>query len=117
MGGGIAVQNRIAFQEREFLERYGAERAEQAPPIRRMLEMGIPVGAGTDMSRVSSYNPWLCLEWLVTGRGVGGTPLLGARTRLDRETALGSGPTMPGSRPRRTARAASRPGCWPISAC
>jgi hypothetical protein len=88
MGGGIAVQNRIAFQEREFLERYGAERADQAPPIRRMLEMGIPVGAGTDMSRVSSYNPWLCLEWLVTGRGVGGTPLLGARTRLDRETAL-----------------------------
>ena len=88
MGGGVAIQNRIAFQEREFLARYGAERAEQAPPIRRMLEMGLPVGAGTDMSRVSSYNPWLCLEWLVTGRGVGGTPLLGERTRLDRATAL-----------------------------
>ncbi|QYU69698.1 amidohydrolase [Leptolyngbya sp. 15MV] len=88
MGGGIAIQNRIAFQEREFLARYGAEQAAQAPPIRRMLEMGIPVGAGTDMSRVSSYNPWLCLEWLVTGRGLGGAQLLSARTALDRMTAL-----------------------------
>lgn len=88
MGGGVAIQNRIAFQEREFLDRYGPQMAEQAPPIRRMLEMGLPVGAGTDMSRVSSYNPWLCLEWLVTGRGVGGTRLLSERTALDRDTAL-----------------------------
>jgi predicted amidohydrolase YtcJ len=53
-----------------------------------MLAAGLPVAAGTDMSRVSRYNPWLCYEWLVTGKGVGGTPLLGERTVLDRETAL-----------------------------
>jgi hypothetical protein len=88
LGGGIAVQNRIAFQEQEFLDRYGAAAAAEAPPIRKMLAMGVPVGAGTDMSRVSSYSPWLCVEWLVTGKGVGGTQLLGERTRLDRETAL-----------------------------
>lgn len=88
LGGGIAVQNRIAFQEREFLDRYGVDAAAEAPPVRKMLAMGVPVGAGTDMSRVSSYNPWLCYEWLVTGKGVGGTPLLGGRTVLDRETAL-----------------------------
>ncbi|WP_083660716.1 amidohydrolase [Acuticoccus yangtzensis] len=88
LGGGISVQNRIAFQEREFLDRYGAKSASDAPPIRKMLRAGIPVGAGTDMSRVSSYNPWYCLEWLVTGRGIGGAQLLGPGSRLDRQTAL-----------------------------
>ncbi len=88
MNGGVAVQNRIAFQETQFLERYGPQAAEEAPAIRRMLRAGLPVGAGTDMSRVSSYNPWACLRWLVTGRGEGGTQLLSDRTRLDRETAL-----------------------------
>jgi len=88
LGGGISVQNRIAFQEREFLDRYGPKAAADAPPIRKMLAAGVPVGAGTDMSRVSSYNPWYCLEWLVTGRGMGGSELLGPGTRLDRQTAL-----------------------------
>lgn len=88
MGGGVAVQNRIAFQEREFLDRYGQSAAEDAPPIRKIMAAGVPVGAGTDMSRVSSYSPWLCLEWLVTGKGVGGLQLLGPNTRLDRAEAL-----------------------------
>src|ERR1700732_3835688 len=70
LGGGIAVQNRMAFQGEYFVERYGAQQAERTPPIRRMLEMGVPVGAGTDATRVSSYNPYLSLYWLVTGRTV-----------------------------------------------
>jgi predicted amidohydrolase YtcJ len=88
MKGGVAVQNRIAFQESPFLERYGAGAAEEAPPIKRIMKGGVPVGAGTDMSRVSSYNPWACIRWLVTGKGEGGAELLSKRTRLDRETAL-----------------------------
>jgi predicted amidohydrolase YtcJ len=54
LGGGIAVQNRMAFQGEYFVERYGAQQAQRTPPIRRMLEMGVPVGAGTDGTRVSS---------------------------------------------------------------
>jgi predicted amidohydrolase YtcJ len=88
MNGGVAIQNRIAFQELPFLDRYGAQAADEAPPVRRIMKAGVPVGAGTDMSRVSSYNPWACLRWLVTGKGEGGAILLSARTRLDRETAL-----------------------------
>ncbi|MDX2147658.1 MAG: amidohydrolase [Planctomycetota bacterium] len=88
MNGGVAIQNRIAFQELPFLERYGPQAAEEAPPIKRIMKAGIPVGAGTDMSRVSSYNPWACLRWLVTGKGEGGATLLSPRTRLDRATAL-----------------------------
>ena len=76
LGGGIAVQHRMAFQGEYFVDRYGAKAAEQTPPIARMLAMGIPVGAGTDATRVASYNPWVSLYWLVTGRTVGGTAAL-----------------------------------------
>ncbi|GGE52437.1 amidohydrolase [Agaricicola taiwanensis] len=88
LGGGIAVQHRMAFQGEYFVERYGASAAEATPPIRRMMEAGVPVGAGTDATRVASYNPWVSLSWLVTGRTVGGTTLYPPRNRLDRETAL-----------------------------
>jgi predicted amidohydrolase YtcJ len=88
LGGGIAVQDRMAFQGEYFIDRYGQQAAEHAPPIRTMLAMGIPVGAGTDATRVSSYNPWLSLYWLVTGKTVGGTALYPERNRLDRMEAL-----------------------------
>jgi predicted amidohydrolase YtcJ len=68
LGGGIAIQDRMAFQGEYFTERYGAEAAQQTPPVRRMLEMDIPVGAGTDATRVSSYNPWVSLYWLTAGQ-------------------------------------------------
>jgi predicted amidohydrolase YtcJ len=48
----------------------------------------VPVGAGTDATRVASYNPWVSLSWLVTGKTVGGMRLYPARNRVDRETAL-----------------------------
>ncbi len=53
-----------------------------------MLQMGIPVGAGTDATRVASYNPWVTLYWLVTGKTVGGTALYPEANRLDRAEAL-----------------------------
>src|SRR5215813_4400090 len=88
LGGGIAVQHRMAYQGEYFVDRYGAAAAERTPPIARMLLMGIPVAAGTDATRVASYNPWVCLYWLVTGRTVGGLALYPAANRLDRERAL-----------------------------
>jgi predicted amidohydrolase YtcJ len=88
LGGGIAVQNRMAFQGEYFVERYGAVQAKRTPPIRRMLEMGVPVGAGTDATRVSSYNPFLSLYWLITGKTIGGLGLYPEGNRLDRAEAL-----------------------------
>ena len=88
MGGAIAVQDRMAFAGEIFVERYGKDAAAAAPPIRRMLELGIPVGAGTDATRVSSHNPWLSLYWLVTGKTVGGLQLEAAENHLTREEAL-----------------------------
>jgi predicted amidohydrolase YtcJ len=88
LGGGIAIQHRMAFQGEYFVERYGAEAAQTTPPIKRMLDAGIPVGAGTDATRVASYNPWTALYWLVSGRTVGGLRLYENGSRLDRNTAL-----------------------------
>lgn len=88
LGGGIAVQHRMMYQGEDFVARYGAKAAERTPPVARMLEAGVPVGAGTDATRVASYNPWVSLVWLVTGRTLGGLTLYPARNRLDREQAL-----------------------------
>jgi hypothetical protein len=78
----------MAFQGEYFVERYGAKAAEETPPVRKMLAMGVPVGAGTDATRVASYNPWVSLYWLVSGRTVGGLALYPEANRVDRTTAL-----------------------------
>ncbi|MBY0504488.1 MAG: amidohydrolase [Bryobacteraceae bacterium] len=88
LGGGIAVQHRMAFQGEYFIDRYGAKAARRTPPFKRMLQMGVPVGAGTDATRVASYNPWVALSWLTTGRTVGGTALYNESNLLSREEAL-----------------------------
>jgi predicted amidohydrolase YtcJ len=88
LGGGIAVQHRMAYQGEYFIERYGSKAAEQTPPIAKMLKAGVHVGAGTDATRVASYNPWVSLSWLVTGKTIGGATLYQGDNRLDRETAL-----------------------------
>ncbi|MGF1605754.1 MAG: amidohydrolase [Rhodothalassiaceae bacterium] len=88
LGGGIAIQHRMAFQGEYFVDRYGADAAATTPPIARMLAEGVPVGAGTDATRVASYDPWVCLHWLVTGQTLGGLALYGEEAVLDRETAL-----------------------------
>jgi predicted amidohydrolase YtcJ len=88
LDGGIAVQHRMAYQGEYFIDRCGAKAAEHSPPIKRMVQMGIPVGAGTDATRVASYNPWVSLYWLVAGKTVGGTRLYSEADRLDRQEAL-----------------------------
>jgi predicted amidohydrolase YtcJ len=88
LGGGIAVQHRMAYQGEYFVERYGPGAAQATPPVKRMLEKGVHVSAGTDATRVASYNPWVSLSWLITGKTVGGMQLYPQRNCLDREAAL-----------------------------
>jgi hypothetical protein len=88
LGGGIAIQHRMAYQGEYFVERYGHGAAEETPPIRRMMAAGVKISAGTDATRVASYNPWVALAWLVTGRTVAGLRIYPQRNCLDRETAL-----------------------------
>jgi len=88
LGGGIAIQHRTAFQGEYFVERCGASEAQYTPPITDMLAAGVPVGAGTDATRVASFNPWASLYWLATGKTLGGLALYPQERRLDRERAL-----------------------------
>jgi predicted amidohydrolase YtcJ len=88
LGGGIAVQDRMAFQGEYFVDRYGAESARRTPPVRRMLQMGAHVGAGTDATRVASFNPYVSLYWLVSGRTIGGLQIYGEENRMSRDEAL-----------------------------
>jgi predicted amidohydrolase YtcJ len=88
LNGGIAIQHRMAYQGECFINRYGKQAAKRSPPIQKMLKMGIPVGAGTDATRVASYNPWISLYWMVTGKTVGGTVLYGDENKVERLEAL-----------------------------
>jgi predicted amidohydrolase YtcJ len=88
LGGGIAIQHRMAYQGEYFIRRFGRAAAQAAPPIKKFLAAGIPVGAGTDGTRVASYHPWTCLFWLTTGQTIGGTQVTSPENLLTREEAL-----------------------------
>ena len=87
LGGGIAVQNRMYFQGESYWKRYGAQ-TRQMPPIKKMLELGVPVGLGTDGTRVSSYGPWPSVYWAATGKTAGGLKTWQDKDVLSRFQAL-----------------------------
>src|SRR5262249_3474725 len=58
----------------------GAEVAKQMPRITTALKLGVTVTGGTDAHRVSSYNPFVSLQWYLDGTTIGGT-----KTRDDPE--------------------------------
>lgn len=89
MGGSINIQNRMSLDGEAFNKRYGERVSQDAPPIKRIREMGIPLAAGTDGNRATSYNPWIGVHWLITGKTLGGAKLQGDHNLLSREEALG----------------------------
>src|SRR5260370_38989807 len=63
IGGGVAIQHRMAFQGEYFRDRYGEAALRRTPPIREMLRAALPIGAATDGSRVACCDPvgsWDC---------------------------------------------------------
>ena len=88
LGGGISYQNRIAFQTTAYRDRYGEAALRDVMPVKKMMSAGIPLAAGTDATRVSSYNPWLAIHWAVSGKGRGGDMIWAPENRLSREDAL-----------------------------
>jgi predicted amidohydrolase YtcJ len=88
LGGSISIQNRMSLDGEAFVAKYGVQAAADAPPIARIREMGIPLACGTDANRATSYNPWIGVHWLLTGKTLGGAKLQGDRNLLDRTEAL-----------------------------
>lgn len=88
LGVGLAIQNRLMYRAADSAALWGEETAAGAPPLRDILDMGIPLGAGTDATVVTPHNPWLSMWWLVTGRSFDGAPPRVDRHRLSIEEAL-----------------------------
>lgn len=88
LGGSVSIQNRMSLDGEAFVAKYGVAAAEDAPPIARIREMGIPLACGTDANRATSYNPWIGVHWLLTGKTLGGSKLQGEKNLLDRTEAL-----------------------------
>jgi predicted amidohydrolase YtcJ len=88
LGVGLTVQNGMAFRGHDSVATWGEERVRTSPPLRTMLDLGIPVGAGTDGTVVSSYNPWACIWWMVSGENSDGSPARVEEQRLTRDEAL-----------------------------
>jgi predicted amidohydrolase YtcJ len=87
LGGGVAVQFRMYFQGELYDKLYG-KTERQLPPIKKMLGMGIPVGMGTDATRISTYNPWMACHWLLTGKTIGSMQFWPKEQVLDRFIAM-----------------------------
>lgn len=88
LGGAVAIQNRMSLDGDGFVAKWGKTAAEDAPPIGLIRKMGLPIYGGTDGNRASSHNPWVGIEWLVTGKTIGGTRLNADRNLVDRTEAL-----------------------------
>lgn len=88
LAAGIAVQDRMVFRGADSAEFWGEEIFRRSPPLRSILDRGIPLGAGTDATVVSPYDPWRSLWWLVTGRSLDGGRPRDPSQCLTREEAL-----------------------------
>ncbi len=85
---GIAIQNRLMFRSADSTALWGEEVGHNAPPLGDILDLGIPLGGGTDATVVSPFDPWRSIWWLVTGKSVDGAPPRKERHRLSIEQAL-----------------------------
>lgn len=88
LGGGITVQDRLVFSAGDIMANWPADVYRQAPPIRTLLAMGVPVGGGTDATRVAPYNPFISLWWMVTGKTIDGVAVRSAAASPTRLEAL-----------------------------
>ena len=88
LGGGIALDMKMAMHGDGFIKTYNVEKALQTPPLRKLVDSGIPLAITTDAFRASSYNPWIGISWMTTGKSVSGSEILAKNNRLTREEAL-----------------------------
>jgi predicted amidohydrolase YtcJ len=88
LGGGIALDDKMALHGDGFIKTYNREKALQTPRLRRLVDSGIPLAMTTDGFRASSFNPWIGISWMITGKSVSGSEILAKDNRLSRDEAL-----------------------------
>ena len=88
LGGGIALDAKMALHADGFIKTYGREKALETPRLRMLVDSGIPLAMTTDAFRAATYNPWIAVSWMVTGKSVSGSEALARNNRLTRAEAL-----------------------------
>lgn len=88
LGGGIALDTKMALHGDGFIRTHGRDKALQTPRLRHLVDSGIPLAMTTDAFRAASFNPWVGISWMVTGKSVSGTEVLAESNRLSRAEAL-----------------------------
>jgi predicted amidohydrolase YtcJ len=74
------VQDGLYFGGERLQKEVGMDAARQMPRIVTAMKLGLTVTGGTDAHRVSSYNPFVALQWYLDGTTIGGV-----KTRDDAE--------------------------------
>jgi len=74
------VQDGLYFGGERLQKDVGVEAAKEMPRIATAMKLGLTVAGGTDAHRVSSYNPFIALQWYLDGTTIGGV-----RTRENAE--------------------------------
>jgi predicted amidohydrolase YtcJ len=66
LGGGVTVQDHRYYNRGNLDSNMGG------PPLRMLVDLGIPVGGGTDSTNAQPMNPWYSIYYMVSGKNVGG---------------------------------------------
>ncbi len=66
LGGGVTVQ------VHRYLNRGNIDNNQGGPPLRMLVDLGVPVGGGTDSTNAQPMNPWISIYYMVSGKNVGG---------------------------------------------
>jgi predicted amidohydrolase YtcJ len=82
------VQDGLYFGGERLQKEVGVEAAKQMPRIATAMRLGLTVAGGTDAHRVSSYNPFVSLQWYLDGTTIGGVQTRGAEEAPSRRQAL-----------------------------
>jgi predicted amidohydrolase YtcJ len=82
------VQDGLYFGGERLQKEVGTEAAKQMPRIATAMRLGLTVAGGTDAHRVSSYNPFVSLQWYLDGTTIGGVQTRGADEAPSRRQAL-----------------------------
>jgi predicted amidohydrolase YtcJ len=88
VGGGIALDPKMALHGDGFIKTYSREKALVTPRLRQLVDSGIPLALTTDAFRATTFNPWVAISWAVTGKSVSGSEVLAKDNRLSRAEAL-----------------------------
>jgi predicted amidohydrolase YtcJ len=88
LGVGWTMQDMMYNDGDQVVGKEGTQAARRMPPVMTAKKIGIVVNAGTDAHRVSTYNPFTVLQWMMDGKTASGHALRGPEEAPSRADAL-----------------------------